>query len=258
MNGQLSTLARRAQACAAPDAIGSSLWDVINDLWDSENNPNGYVSLGIAENSLMHHELEQHIANNLKLPLRALTYGDGPLGSKRLRDAIARFLNRRLKPVSNLRPEHIIITNGVSHAIEHTSWAFCNPGDGFLFGRPYYGAFHPGISLRPGVETVTVPFNGIDPMSVEAVQEYDSAIFAAKERGVTVRALMLCSPHNPLGRCYSREAILAYTRLCQKHQIHLVNDEIYAFSVWKNINDRSPPPVDFMRPASLYSVVFLS
>ncbi|KAK5244005.1 hypothetical protein LTS03_005825 [Exophiala xenobiotica] len=222
-DGQVAMLAGRAQTCAAPDAIESPLWDVVNDLWEPENNPNGYVSLGIAENSLMHHELEQHIANNLRLPLRAFTYGDGPLGSKRLRNAVAQFLNRRLKPVSNLRPKHIIITNGVSHAIEHTSWAFCNPGDGFLLGRPYYGAFLPDISLRPGVETVTVPFDSVDPMSVEAVHEYESAILAAKERGVT------------------------------KHQIHLVSDEIYAFSVWKNNNDTSPPPVDFISVLSIPS-----
>ena len=45
---------------------------------------------------------------------------------------------------------------------------------------------------------------------------------------------MLCSPHNPLGRCYSRKALVAYLKLCAKYQLHLVSDEIYALSVWEN------------------------
>lgn len=36
------------------------------------------------------------------------------------------------------------------------------------------------------------------------------------------------------GRCYTREAILGYMAFCQKHQIHLISDEIYALSVWYN------------------------
>ncbi|KAI1613793.1 1-aminocyclopropane-1-carboxylate synthase [Exophiala viscosa] len=248
---QLSTLSSRAQAHAHPGAIGSPLWDVVNDLWHPQDNPNGYVNLGIAENLLMHHELEKHIAQNFKLPLHAFTYGNGPLGSKRLKTAVARFLNRRLEPVTQLEAQHIVITNGTSHSIEHTSWAFCNPGDGFLLGQPYYGAFLPDIALRPGVEVVKVPLKHIGPMNLEAVEEYESVLLAAKERGVTVRALMLCNPHNPLGRCYSREVIIAYMRLCQRYQIHLVSDEIYAFSVWKNERDAAPAPVDFVSALSI-------
>ena len=37
-----------------------------------------------------------------------------------------------------------------------------------------------------------------------------------------------------LGRCYPRETLVALMRLCQKYQIHLLSDEIYALSVWSN------------------------
>ncbi|EXJ74594.1 uncharacterized protein A1O5_02890 [Cladophialophora psammophila CBS 110553] len=238
-----STLSRRAQECANPPE--SPLWHVYSDQWHPSSNPGGYVNVGVAENSLMHAELEAYIQTSTHVPQTAFTYGDGPLGSKRLRNAVARFLNRRLHPVLPLEMEHVIVTNGVSHAIEHTSWAFCDPGDGFLLGRPYYRAFIPDISLRPGVEALTVSFASVDPMSVEAVAKYEGTILAARERGIRAKALMLCSPHNPLGRCYSREALVAYMRLCKKYQIHLVSDEIYAFSTWKNRHDSSPPPVEF-------------
>ena len=98
----------------------------------------------------------------------------------------------------------------------------------------------PDISLRPGVEVVQVKFGDLDPMSVEGVQNYEDAIADARNRGVTVKALILCSPHNPLGRCYSRSALMAYLKLCAKYQIHLISDEIYALSVWDNTKDDTP------------------
>ncbi|KAK5056621.1 hypothetical protein LTR84_012153 [Exophiala bonariae] len=241
----ISTLSVRAQELAKPDEDKSPIWDIYNNQWHPQNNPEGYVSLGVAENVLMRDELQDYINRTTKVTGDAFTYGDGPTGSKRLRKAVARFLNRRISPEAQLTFEHVVITNGVSHAIEHVSWAFCNPGDGFLLGHPYYGAFIADIELRPNVDVVKVAFDEIDPMSLAAVANYEKAILSARERGVTVKAVMLCSPHNPLGRCYSRETIIEYLRLCQKYQIHFVSDEIYAFSVWKNKHDTHPPPVEF-------------
>ena len=245
----VSTLSLRAQECTKPSP--SPLWDIYQDQWHPDSNPNGYVNVGVAENTLMHEQLESFIRTSPPVPKFAFTYGNGPLGSKRLRKAAARFLDRRLRPVDPLKMDHVLVTNGISHSIEHTSWAFCDPGDGYLLGRPYYRAFIPDIELRPGVEVLPVDFGTVDPMSVEAVAAYEKTLLAAKDRGVKTKALMLCSPHNPLGRCYSREALIAYMRLCQKYRIHLVSDEIYAFSVWKNRHDTSPPPIDFVSVLSI-------
>jgi 1-aminocyclopropane-1-carboxylate synthase len=243
------TLSQRAQECAKPSQ--SPLWDIYQDQWHPESNLQGFVNVGVAENTLMHNELESFVRDSTNVPTSAFTYGNGPLGSKRLKSAVAHFLNRRLMPVVPLEPDHVIITNGVSHSIEHTSWAFCDPGDGYLLGRPHYRAFIPDISLRPGVEVLSVAFGDVDPMSVEAVSAYEETLLAARARGVRAKALMLCSPHNPLGRCYSTETLVAYLRLCQKYRIHLVSDEIYTFTTWKNHHDKSPAPVDFTSVLSI-------
>ena len=238
-------LSDRAQAETQP-RLTALLWEVLGNSWHPENNPNGYVSVGVAENRLMHDELHEYISHKFKAHDSFLTYGDGPKGSHRIRRALARFLGKHLKPVVPLEPEQIILTNGVTSAIEHTSWAFANPGDGFLLGQPFYGAFPNDISMRPQVETVTVKFGqDIDPMSAEAVPRYEATLLEAKRRGVTVKGLMLCNPHNPLGRCYSREVLIDYLKLCQKHKIHLISDEIYALSVWKNKEDSSPAQLPF-------------
>lgn len=241
----VASLSSRAQKETAP-RLTALLWEVLSNQWHPEQNPDGYVSIGVAENRLMHSELHEYMATHFNAHDCFLTYGDGAKGSHRLRAAMARFLNKHLKPQVPLESSHLVVTNGVTSAIEHTSWAFADPGDAFLLGQPYYGAFPNDISLRPEVKLIEVKFGQqTDPMSAEAVHNYEKAILEARQRGVRVKGLMLCNPHNPLGRCYSRSVLRAYLTLCQKYQIHLISDEIYALSVWTNNEDTSPPQIPF-------------
>lgn len=215
---------------------------MLNNLYDAETNPDGYVSLGIAENSLMHHVLIDHMYKNMDIPDLALTYGDG---QKRLRKVAARFLTRHFKPVTPIEPSHIHISNGLAPAIQNIAWATANPGDALLLGRPYYVAFKPDVSRRTGVEVLPVAFGDLDPMGVEAVQKYEDEILKAKDRGQRIAGVILAHPHNPLGRCYPRDVLIAFMRLCQKHQIHLISDEIYALSVFENRVDEGAAAVPF-------------
>ena len=239
-----SNLSARAEN-AASHVGENQIWDVLSDLYHPETNPGGFVSLGVAENALMHTELADYIEHKFRMPDKNLTYGEGPTGSHRLKVAAAKFLTTRLHAVNPLKPEHIFVTNGVTSAIEHCSWAFCNPGDGFLLGQPFYRAFLGDISTRPGTEVVQVPFGKTDPIGPDCVAKYEQAIARAQAHGTKVRGLMLCHPHNPLGRCYTRDTIIELLKLCQQYQIHFVSDEIYGLSVWQNKVDTEPPAVKF-------------
>ena len=42
-----------------------------------------------------------------------------------------------------------------------------------------------------------------------------------------IKALMLSNPHNPLGRCYTTPQLLACLQFCQKHNLHLISDEVF-------------------------------
>ncbi|KXH29883.1 hypothetical protein CNYM01_02934 [Colletotrichum nymphaeae SA-01] len=237
-------LSTRGSIAAKPDD-GMLLWKIVQDLWDPETNPKGYVSLGIAENTLMHDRLSKHIHENLAVPNHSFTYGDGMTGSKRLKASLARFLSERLHPVTAIEAQHISVTNGCSSAIEHLCWALGNPGEGFLLGQPHYGAFLPDVEYRTGCKLVQVPFHEVDPFGLDAVRKYEEALLSAREKGIKIAALILCHPHNPLGRCYPRETIVDLMRLCQQYDMHLISDEIYALSVWKNTIDTQPAPVPF-------------
>ena len=58
------------------------------------------------------------------------------------------------------------------------------------------------------MEPVFVDFDNVDQFGPEAAQKYENALLAATREGIAVKALVLCNPHNPLGKCYSKEAIM--------------------------------------------------
>ncbi|KAJ3458140.1 hypothetical protein MRS44_012249 [Fusarium solani] len=215
------TLSNRALE-AEEGSKGMVIWDVITNLWD-QSNPDGIVSLGVAENTLMHDVLKKHIHDNIALSNLAFTYGDGTTGTKRAKQAVARFLTKQLKPFRAIEPAHISMTNGCSAAIEHLSWAISDPGDAILLGQPYYGTFIPDLTCRFGAKLLPVPFDEVDPLGDDAVAKYEEVIVDAQKKGV----------------------LIGLMKLCQKYQVHFISDEIYALSTWPNTVDTNPPPVPF-------------
>ncbi|KAF3036908.1 hypothetical protein E8E12_003583 [Didymella heteroderae] len=233
MQARLSTRGSNTRGAGVADSV---VWEKCSDVWHAKTNPSGWVPVGLAENALMHNELREFLNSKSLVDeqSRALTYGDGPSGSKPLRHALTAFFNDYFHPAWPVKPEHLLVTNGVTSAVEHCAWNLANPGEGILLGRPYYRAFIGAMQLRAGVQAVPVAFSGIDPCSVSCVAEYELALIDSNARGIKIRALLLCHPNNPLGRYYSREAIVGLMQLCQKYTIHLIVDEIYALSTWEN------------------------
>ena len=75
-------------------------------------------------------------------------------------------------------------------------------------------------------------FDDVDQFSTDAIVEYEATLKRAEAEGIKIRALLLCHPHNPLGKCYPKETIVGLMQLCNKYGIHLLSDEIYALSVY--------------------------
>ncbi|KAF4181652.1 hypothetical protein CNMCM7927_000531 [Aspergillus lentulus] len=226
-----SNLSLRGRTLAAQKPV---FLDVLGDIWDPSSNPDGVVNIGLAENTLMHQEMKEFMNSKLHVDSHALTYGDGFSGSRKLKGALCHFLNRHFHPRVALSHSQLTITSGVSNAVECCAWALSDHGDYILIGRPYFNAFKPTFGIRAGVGLLEVKFGMTDPFSLDAVQEYEKTYEEARSRGIRVKALLLCSPHNPLGRCYSEDVLREYMKFCNKHKLHLISDEIYALSVWEN------------------------
>ncbi|KAJ5439589.1 uncharacterized protein N7458_010587 [Penicillium daleae] len=164
----------------------------------------------------------------------SLTYHEGPFGSSRLRKAMARLITTYFHPASPITLDNILFTSGVTSLNAICALCLTDPKDGILLGQPIYGSFNGDFSVPSSCQLIYTSFQGGDPFSPGAVIRYEEAFLKARdESGVSVRALLICNPHNPLGRCYPRETLEALLQFCQKYQIHLISDEVYALSVYE-------------------------
>jgi 1-aminocyclopropane-1-carboxylate synthase len=103
---------------------------------------------------------------------------------------------------------------------------------------------------------IFTPFGDVDQFAPEGVAQYETALLEAQKSGTRIRAMMLCNPHNPLGRCYPKETLIAIMRFCQKYKIHLLCDEIYALSVYDVPED--PRAIKFTSVLSFDSSTYIN
>ncbi|KAL8917278.1 MAG: hypothetical protein Q9208_008054 [Pyrenodesmia sp. 3 TL-2023] len=171
-----------------------------------------------------------------------LTYGDGPFGSRALRSALSSYFNDYFKPVKKVLPEHLLVAGGVTSIIDLITYGVADEGDGILIGRPLYTSFASDVNARAGAKLCPVSVGAEDPMSERAVEKYEKELLRKEKEGTRIRAIILSSPHNPLGKCYSVDTLKAYMRLCQTHHIHLISDEVYAMSTYQTPNNATATP----------------
>ncbi|KAH6615391.1 1-aminocyclopropane-1-carboxylate synthase 1 [Boeremia exigua] len=210
-------------------------------LYDKDKHPSGLVSLTNAENFLMQAKM-LHFMQTRSLPLLeryTLTYHHGPFGSKRLRQAMANFINTGFLPAVPTTVDEISFVSGVTALNNILALCTTAENEGLLVGMPIYGSFAPDLQTMSNCKLVYTVFNDKDQFSVDAVDCYERSLQEAEKSGTKIRALVLTNPHNPLGRCYPRETLEAIMRFCNKYSIYLISDEIYAFSVY--YTDESTP-----------------
>ncbi|EPS38744.1 hypothetical protein H072_7483 [Dactylellina haptotyla CBS 200.50] len=242
MGSQEESLSHRGLESMAEFAQMAALMKVFGNIYNKEKNPDGIISLGVAENSLMHKELAAYYENKIQVSPFSLTYGEGPGGSSILRNALASLYNGKFSPTFEVKPEHIFVGSGVSGVLDLLCHSIADEGEAILIGRPIYTGFSHDLFGRSKLKLVPVSLKGVDPMSVEAVKFYEKELQIQKNHGVKVRGMILCNPHNPLGKCYTPEAIKAYASFCNDHNIHFISDEIYALSIYSTPSNTTAAP----------------
>lgn len=167
-----------------------------------------------------------------------LPYG-ATAGSSTLNDRVASFVNKRFHPACRVEGSHILTSNGVTSLLDLLPFAICDSGEGIMYTTPVYGMFRHDMNSRNNISIIEVPCeNGFDQFISSncdrLMQKFEIALQNARDQGVKVKAILICNPCNPLGRCYSRKTLIHLARFCQKEGLHLVSDEIYAMSVFEN------------------------
>jgi 1-aminocyclopropane-1-carboxylate synthase len=149
----------------------------------------------------MSNDLAAFLSTNMKITSNLFGYGASSPGLPELfTGLLALYNSSTFNPFIPIESNHIYFTSGCTTLLDQIFWTLCDEGDGVLIGRPSYGGFVADMKSRCKLKPIHVSFKGIHPFSVEAVRNYEKELIRAQREGIRVRMLILCQPHNPLGR----------------------------------------------------------
>jgi aminotransferase len=165
------------------------------------------------------------------------------LGLPKLRERIAQYVAQHFR-VSYDPAAEIIVTVGVSEAIDLALRALVNPGDEVLYHEPCYVSYSPSVVLAHGV-----------PVAVATRAEENFRLTAeALAAKITPKSkvLMLNFPCNPTGATQTREELEKIAQLCVKHDLVVLTDEIYSELTYDGGQHVSIAALPYMRARTVF------
>ena len=189
----------------------------IREFFDIVQSKPGVISLGVGEPDFV---TPWHIR---EAAIYALEHGrtsyTSNLGLPKLRDAISGYVERKFGILYD-PGKQVLVTVGVSEALDIALRAIVNPGDEVVYHEPCYVSYSPSITITHGV-SVPVACSAEDGFSLTA---------EAIERVLTPRskALILNFPTNPTGGTMTRAELLKIADVVLRHNLLVITDEIYA------------------------------
>ncbi|KAK3314625.1 kynurenine-oxoglutarate transaminase 1 [Apodospora peruviana] len=139
-------------------------------------------------------------------------------------DAYAPHWGRKLNPDTE-----ITITTGANEGMLSAFMAFIEEGDEVIIFEPFFDQYISNIEM-PGGKIVYVPMHPPKEGGTKTLSAAEWTIdFDELERAITpkTKMLVLNTPHNPVGKVYSREELQKIADLCLKNQIIILSDEVY-------------------------------
>ncbi|MFM8809787.1 MAG: pyridoxal phosphate-dependent aminotransferase [Chthoniobacterales bacterium] len=203
------------------DKIAAHVRDIprsgIRDFFEIVQSMHDVISLGIGEPDFA---TPWHIREAALFSLeKGRTGYTSNLGLPKLREAIASYVARHFGIMYHA-PSEVLVSVGVSEAIDIALRALVNPGDEVLYHEPCYVSYSPSVVLAHGTP-VAVPVHEKDDFRLRADE---------LEKRITPKSkvLLLNFPTNPTGATMPREALQEIAEVCIKHDLIVLSDEIYA------------------------------
>ncbi|MBX3419824.1 MAG: pyridoxal phosphate-dependent aminotransferase [Pirellulaceae bacterium] len=148
--------------------------------------------------------------------LRVLAYSPSA-GFPGLLTEIANYYDRLGYP---LESSDIIVTTGASEALTFAFAAILNAGDEVIVPEPYY-ANYSSFSLAKDATVVPVTTRIEDGFALPDMSAFEERITPR------TKAILICNPGNPTGVLYPRESLEELRKICLKHDLFLIADEVY-------------------------------
>lgn len=189
----------------------------IRDFFELVAKTDGVISLGIGEPDF---DTPEPIRNAVKTAMdTGKTHYTSNLGQPDLRKEISRYVEGYFH-VGYSWEDEILVTVGVSEALDLAMRALLNPGEKVLYHQPCYVSYAPTVELVHGVG-VPVATSAEEQFSLDA-----PALQAAWEPGC--KLLLLNLPCNPTGGVCSREQLERIAKFAIEKDLIVISDEIYS------------------------------
>ena len=194
----------------------SNTFAIKYDLAEERGKPKDTISLWVAD---MDFPTAPCILKALKKAVAHGIFGYSRPDS-RYYEAVKKWFSERHN--FQVEKEWIVNTPGVVYAIAAAIRAFTKEGDGVLIQKPVYYPFFNTIKAldRRVVNNPLVMRNGH--------YEIDFDDFEKKITDENVKLFILCSPHNPGGRVWTKAELEKLSQICLRHQVLVVSDEIHS------------------------------
>lgn len=189
----------------------------IREFFDLVHGRPDVISLGVGEPDFV---TPWHIREAAIYALeRGRTSYTSNLGLLKLREAISQYVKHKFGPSYN-PINQILVTVGVSEALDLALRAILDPGDEVIYHEPCYVSYSPSIVLARGVP-VPVSCRAEDGFALDA---------AAIEKAITPRtkAVVLNFPTNPTGGTMTPSALEKVAEVIKQHNLLAITDEIYS------------------------------
>lgn len=122
----------------------------------------------------------------------------------------------------NVDPKTVLKLPGVVLGVSLSIRALTKPGDSVMIFEPLYGPI--GRAVKGNDRKLVIS----DLVCAGSRYEIDFEDAERKIKENSVKMLVLCNPHNPVGRVWKREELLRIGDLCLKNHVIIVSDEIHA------------------------------
>ncbi|MFS0559585.1 PatB family C-S lyase [Terribacillus sp. 179-K 1B1 HS] len=158
-----------------------------------------------------------------------------------------------------VKPSWLLYSPGVVTSLHMAIQTFTEPGDQVVIQTPVYAPFYNVVKAhdRKLVENPLIAENGTYRMDFRQLE----SCFRAG-----AKAMILCNPHNPVGRVWTKEELGQLANLCQTYDVLLLSDEIHADLIHEGhqhipiaclSEDMSKRTITFLSPSKTFNLAGL-
>ena len=218
----------------------------------SSPNSGGRINISIAENRLNFPTLRTKMSECTLQTADVEISQYGPdNGLPKLRTAIAKHLSHLLGNIketftddnSNTKqegytvlPESIVVTQGVTSALDALAHVLSNSNDVWLTPAPFYVSYTRDLKTRANVDIWPIyPSNTTNNLSIlPTISDFELAYNRCLSKNRRVTTVLICNPSNPTGCCYTATTLTNILTWCANRNLSVVVDEIFAATTINN------------------------